>query len=137
MAEPGVGNAPERDGYGGSRQGPESQNARGGGNFAGIGGNRDGGNRSRSGGGGGRMTLPSEYADFILADGRRLEDVLGKSFFKRFGKKDKDKDGKGAARVLAERQAQAKRLNQTKSILTGARGVAGAANTAKGQLSGE
>lgn len=96
-------------------------------------------NRSRSGGGGGRMTLPLEYADFILADGRRLEDVLGKSFFKRFGKKDKDKDGKGAARarVLAERQAQAKRLNQTRSILTGARGVAGAANTAKGQLSGE
>ncbi len=95
-------------------------------------------NRSRSGGGGGRMTLPLEYADFILADGRRLEDVLGKSFFKRFGKKDKDKDGKGAAhaRVLAERQAQARRLNQTRSILTGARGVAGAANTAKGRLSG-
>lgn len=115
-----------------SGQGGESQNA----------GGRDNDpsdrNRSRLGGGGGRMTLPSEYADFILADGRRLEDVLGKSFFKRFGKKDKDKDGKGAtrARVLAESQAQAKRLNQTKSILTGARGVSGAANTAKGQLSG-
>lgn len=43
MPEPGVGNTPERDaGFGGSRQGPESQDARGGGNFAGIGGNRDG-----------------------------------------------------------------------------------------------
>ena len=41
-----------------------------------------------------------------------------------------------SARVLAERQAQARRLDQTRSILTGARGVAGAANTAKGQLSG-
>ncbi|MBE9554583.1 MAG: hypothetical protein IMF05_14055 [Proteobacteria bacterium] len=97
-------------------------------------------NRSRSGGGGGgRMTLPSEYADFILADGRRLEDVLGKSFFKGFGKDDRHgKRGKRGkrARMLAERQAQAKRLNQTRSILTGARGVAGAANTAKGRLSG-
>lgn len=91
--------------------------------------------RSRFGGGG-RMKLPPEYADFILEDGRRLEDVLGKSFFKGFGKKDKDgKDGV-RARVLAERRAQAKRPNQTRSILTGARGVAGAANTSRGQLSG-
>jgi hypothetical protein len=119
-------------------QGPESQDA----------GGRDNDpsdrNRYRSGGGG-QMTLPAEYADFILEDGRRLEDVLGKSFFKGggklgrfglFGRKGKrDKDGVHA-RVLAERQAQARRLNQTKSILTSAQGVAGAANTSKGQLSG-
>ena len=43
MPEPGVGKTPERDGFGGTRQGPESQDARGGGNFAGIGGNRGGG----------------------------------------------------------------------------------------------
>jgi hypothetical protein len=95
-------------------------------------------NRSRFGGGG-RMRLPPEYADFILADGRRLEDVLGKSFFKGFGKKDKgDGDGKDGvrARVLAERRAQAQRLNQTGAILTGAQGVAGPANTAAAKLSG-
>ena len=42
MPEPGVGNTPERDGFGGSTQGPESQATRGGASFAGIGGNRDG-----------------------------------------------------------------------------------------------
>jgi hypothetical protein len=94
------------------------------------------------------MTLPPEYADFILEDGRRLEDVLGKSFFKEGGKLGRiglagrmGKGGKGGkngvrARVLAERRAQAKRLNQTRAILTGAQGVAGAANTAKRDLAG-
>ena len=101
-------------------------------------------NRFRSGGGR-RMTLPPEYADFILEDGRRLEDVLGKSFFKEGGKLGRiglaGRMGKGGkngvrARVLAERRAQAKRLNQTRAILTGAQGVAGAANTAKRDLAG-
>jgi len=138
MPEPGMGNAPERDGYGGSRQGPESQDARGGGNFAGIGGNRDrdGSNGPRSKLGAGGLRLPPEYADFILADGRRLEDVLGKSFFKGFGKDGRNGKGGAHARMLAERRAQAKRLNETRSILTGAQGVAGAANTARKTLTG-
>lgn len=96
-------------------------------------------NRPRSKLGGGGLQLPPEYADFILADGRRLEDVLGKSFFKGFGKGGKDgRDGKGGAhaRMLAERRAQARRLNQTRAILTGAQGVAGPAGTARSQLSG-
>jgi len=132
MPEPGMGNAPERDGYGGSRQGLESQNARGGGNFAGIGGNRDrdGSNGPRSKLGGGGLRLPPEYADFILADGRRLEDVLGKGFFKPF-KKDPAREA-----ALTERRRLAGRLNQTRSILTGAQGVAGAARTASSELSG-
>lgn len=101
-------------------------------------------NRSRLGGGG-RMRLPAEFADFILADGRRLEDVLGKSFFKGFdgqgplgrGRRRGDQSQLSAReRVLAERRAQAKRLNQTRSILTGAQGVTGAANIDKSELSG-
>ena len=132
----GVGTPGVSGGFGGNR----SDNFAGNPRDTGQGNDPSDRNRSRSGGGGGgQLRLPSEYADFILADGRRLEDVLGKSFFKGFGKDGRhgkrDKGGKHA-RVLAERQAQAKRLNQTKSILTGARGVAGAANTAKGQLSG-
>ena len=84
------------EGYGGSAgdfddsdarnqgQGPDSQDARGGDGYGGPGiGNEGGGGGNRFGSGGGRqMTLPAEYADFILEDGRRLEDVLGKSFFK-------------------------------------------------------
>ena len=101
-------------------------------------------NRSRPGSSR-RMTLPPEYADFILEDGRRLEDVLGKSFFQEGGKlgrfglfgRDARQAGNGVrARVLAERRAQARRLNQTRSILTGAQGVAGAANTSRSDLSG-
>ena len=52
MPEPGTGNTPERDGFGGSTQGPESQATRGGASFAGIGGNRDGRTLLRSGAGG-------------------------------------------------------------------------------------
>ena len=103
-------------------------------------------NRSRSRlGGGGRMRLPAEFADFILADGRRLEDVLGKSFFDGsgrfgplglFGKGGKKSEPSARERVLAERRAQARRLNQNRAILTGAQGAAGAANIDKSELSG-
>lgn len=98
-------------------------------------------NRSRLGGGG-QLLLPAEYADFIMEDGRRMEDVLGKSFFDGFGKGRLRARGDGRkresvrARMLAERRAQAGRLNQRKAILTGAQGVAGAANTSKVKLSG-
>lgn len=108
--------------------------------------NRDGGEWNVPATGAPRpLKLPPEYADFITEDGRRLEDVLGKSFFKGGGKfggfgmfGGKGKRGKNGprARVLAERQAQAKRLNQTKAILTSPQGVAGAANTAKNDLAG-
>ena len=130
----GVGTPGVSGGFGGNR----SDNFAGNPRDTGQGNDPTDRNRSRSGSGG-QLRLPSEYADFILADGRRLEDVLGKSFFKGFGKDDRHgKRGKRGkhARVLAERQTQAKRLNQTRSILTGAQGVAGAANTAKGRLSG-
>ena len=101
-------------------------------------------NRARLGGGG-RMRLPAEFADFILEDGRRLEDVLGKSFFDGsgrfrrlglFGKGGKKGEPGARERMLAERRAQARRLNQTRAILTGAQGVAGAANIDKSELSG-
>ena len=101
-------------------------------------------NRSRLGGSG-RMRLPAEFADFILEDGRRLEDVLGKSFFKGFdghgplgrGRRRGDRSQLSAReRVLDERRAQARRLNQTRAILTGAQGVTGAANIDKSELSG-
>lgn len=98
-------------------------------------------NRSRLGSGG-QLRLPAEYADFIMEDGRRLEDVLGKSFFAGFGKRGPRGRGKGRnhdsvrARMLAERRAQARRLNHTNATLTGAQGVAGAANTFSSKLSG-
>ena len=126
-----------REAGGLSGPGPESQNAGGRDN--------DPSDRNRFKTGERQMRLPAEYADFILEDGRRLEDVLGKSFFKGggklgrfglFGRKGKKRDLTPRERLLAERRAQAKRLNQTKAILTGAQGVAGAANTAKKDLSG-
>lgn len=86
---------------------------------------------------GGQLALPAEYADFILEDGRRLEDVLGKSFFADFrarGRKEGRDRSEVRARMLAERRAQAARLNQTKAILTGAQGVAGAAHTSSSRL---
>jgi hypothetical protein len=93
--------------------------------------------------GGGQVMLPAGYADFIMEDGRRLEDVLGKSFFPGFGKKGllgrgqkaRERD-KARARILAERRAQARRLNHKKAILTGSQGVAGPANTSSTKLSG-
>lgn len=138
--------ARENDAQGGF-QGPESQNVDGRDN--------DPSDRNRFGSGGGRrMTLPSEYADFILEDGRRLEDVLGKGFFKGnrkpgglgglagtalagiFGGKGRRGKIGPRERALAERRAQAQRLNQTRAILTGPQGVPGAANIDKSKLSG-
>lgn len=93
-------------------------------------------NRRRLGAGR-RMTLPAEYADFVLADGRKLEDVLGKDFFQRFGRKDQGPEAAARAGRLAERRAQAGRMGQTRSVLTGAQGVAGAADLARRRLSGQ
>jgi len=100
-------------------------------------------NRRRTGLGAGRLRLPAEYADFILADGRRLEDVLGKSFFQGFeggdgrgGREGREGRAEGRERRLAERRAQAGRLNETKAILTGVQGAGGPANIARRDLSG-
>ena len=76
------------------------------------------------------LKLDAEFADFITEDGRRLEDVLGKGYFKPF-KKDPVREAR-----LAQRRGQAKRLNQTKATLTGPRGVAGPVNTVRKDLSG-
>lgn len=85
---------------------------------------------------GGQLKLPAEYADFILEDGRRLEDVLGKGFFAGFRAGGKEGRERSAvrARMLAERRAQAARLNETRANLTGAQGVAGAAHTSASRL---
>ena len=77
------------------------------------------------------LKLDAEFADFITEDGRRLEDVLGKGYFKPF-KKTPARD-----KVLAQRRSLAKRLSQGKSTLTSARGVAGPVNTVRKDLSGE
>jgi hypothetical protein len=98
--------------------------------------NEGGERRKRRLGLGRRMMLPAEYADFVLADGRKLEDVLGKGFFQRFGRKDQGPEAAARARRLAERRTQAGRMGQTRSVLTGAQGVAGAADIARRGLAG-
>lgn len=127
MPEPGMGNKSEEPT---SNQGPQSQNTDGRDN--------DPSDRNRRRlGAGRRMMLPAEYADFVLADGRKLGDVLGKGFFQRFGGKGQGPDAAARARRLAERRAQAGRMGQTRSVLTGAQGVAGAADIARRGLSGQ
>ena len=111
MPEPGIGGAPERDGFGGSRQGPESQNSRGEG-FAGIGGTRDGG-KSRVGGKG--RGLPSGFEAFLLSKGLTLADFF--AFGGRGGRGGRGPSGEALSR-LGQRRAESSRLGQSKTLLS-------------------
>lgn len=110
-----------------SGQGPESQNA--GGRDNDLSDRNKRGRRDRLG------QLPPEFADLLLADGRRLGDVLGPGFFgEREGRGRRSR--RGGFSGLGERGAALSRLGFTKSILTSPQGVSGTGNIAKTILGG-
>lgn len=68
--------------------------------------------------------LPPGFEDLVLADGRKLGDVLGAGAFGERGRSREQNQGV-LGRIAAERLAQANRLGFTQSILKGKPPTAG------------